>query len=43
VVTFSYRTPLLAAGAAASLAGALLGLGLLVRARRRPRPISVDT
>ncbi len=35
VVTFSYQTPLLKAGAWASLTGVLLCLGLLVHARRR--------
>jgi hypothetical protein len=37
VVTFSYQTPLLKAGAWASLTGVLLCIGLIVRARRRPR------
>jgi hypothetical protein len=35
VVTFAYQTPLLKAGAGASLTGVLLCLGLLVHARRR--------
>ena len=35
VVTFSYQTPLLKAGAWASLTGVLLCLGLVARARRR--------
>jgi hypothetical protein len=35
VVTFSYQTPLLQAGAWASLAGVLLCIGLIVHARRR--------
>jgi hypothetical protein len=37
VVTFRYETPLLRAGAAASFAGALLCLGLIVHAQRRTR------
>ena len=36
VVTFSYRTPLLTAGAWTSLAGILLCVGLVIHARRRP-------
>jgi hypothetical protein len=35
VVTFSYRTPLLKAGAWASFTGVLLCIGLIVHARRR--------
>jgi uncharacterized membrane protein YfhO len=37
VVTFSYQTPLLMAGALASLAGVLLCIGLLAHARWRTR------
>jgi uncharacterized membrane protein YfhO len=37
-ITFSYETPLLRAGAWASLAGVLLCTGLLVQTRRRKRP-----
>ena len=37
VVTFSYQTPLLKAGAWASLAGGLLCLGLIMHAQRRGR------
>jgi len=37
VVTFRYETPLLRAGAAVSLTGALLCLALIARARRRTR------
>ena len=37
VVTFSYQTPLLKAGAWASLAGVLLCLGLIAHARGRAR------
>jgi uncharacterized membrane protein YfhO len=37
VVTFTYQTPLLVAGAWASLSGGLLCAGLLVRARRQRR------
>ncbi len=43
VVRFSYQTPLLTAGAWASLAGVLLGIGLLTHARRRTRSTPVDT
>jgi len=43
VVTFRYETPLLRAGAAASCAGALLCLGLIVHARRRTRRTGPDT
>jgi hypothetical protein len=43
VVTFSYQTPLLMAGALASLAGVLLSIGLLTHARWRMRSASVDT
>jgi hypothetical protein len=39
VVTFSYQTPLLKAGAWASLAGVLLCLGLIVHAQRQRRPM----
>ncbi len=37
VVTFSYRTPLLQAGAGASVAGVILCLGMIADARRRTR------
>jgi hypothetical protein len=43
VVTFSYQTPLLMAGALASLAGVLLCLGLLAHARWQTRSVPVDT
>ncbi|HEV8715143.1 MAG TPA: YfhO family protein [Candidatus Binatia bacterium] len=43
VVTFSYQTPLLKAGAWASLTGVLLCIGLLTHARWRMRSASVDT
>ncbi|MGH2361502.1 MAG: hypothetical protein ACRDGM_13285, partial [bacterium] len=43
-VTFRYETPLLRVGAAASLAGMLLGLGLIVHASwRRRAALAVDT
>jgi uncharacterized membrane protein YfhO len=38
LVTFSYETPLLKAGAWASLAGVLLSIGFLAYARCRMRP-----
>jgi uncharacterized membrane protein YfhO len=43
VVTFSYQTPLLKAGAWASLTGVLLCIGLLTHARWRTRSARVDT
>ena len=43
VVTFSYQTPLLKAGAWASLTGVLLCIGLLTHARWRTRSAPVDT
>jgi len=41
-VTFRYETPLLRAGAVASLAGILICLGLIVHARRRPADSNPD-
>ena len=38
VVTFSYQTPLLKAGAGASLTGCMLCLTLILHARQRMRP-----
>jgi len=43
VVRFSYQTPLLKAGAWASLTGVLLCIGLLTHARWRTRSAPVDT
>ena len=43
VVTFSYQTPLLTAGAWVSLTGMLLCIGFLTHARWRARSASVDT
>lgn len=40
-VTFTYRTPFLTAGAAASATGLFLAIAALVRARRRPRPMLI--